>query len=34
MYKKQQNYFFDFLGPMRINPCSYVSPCEWRIKIT
>jgi len=33
MYKKQQNYFFDFLGPTRINHRSYVSPCEWRIKV-
>jgi len=33
MYKKQ-NYFFDFLDPTRINPRSYVSPCEWRIRVT
>jgi len=32
--KKKQNYFFDFLGPTRINPRSYVSPGEWRIRVT
>jgi len=34
MYKKQQNYFFDILGTTRINPRSYVSPREWRIRVT
>ena len=28
MYKKNLKYFFEFLGPTRINPRSYVSPCE------
>jgi len=33
MYKKTTNYFFDFLCPTTINPRSYVSPCEWRIRV-
>jgi len=26
--QKKQKYFFDFLGPTKINPRSYVFPCE------
>jgi len=34
MYIKTTKLFFDFLGPTRINPRSYLSPCEWRIRVT
>jgi len=32
--QKTQKYFFGFLGTTRIKPRSYVSPCEWRIRVT
>jgi len=32
--QKKQKLWFGFLGLMRINPRSYVSPCEWRIRVT
>jgi len=30
----KKRFFFCFLGSTRINPRSYVSPCEWRIRVT
>jgi len=32
MYKKTKLFFWIF-GPTRINHRSYVSPCEWRIRV-